>query len=125
MKQAGQDAGFSLIEVVVSLGILATAAISLSSLSTDSVRGAVQLEERYLARTVADTLMVDTFVDRTPLRIGVETGETTQMNQTFVWTRTVIRAPQDGLLLVEISISGQNDEAIIARTSALKLERPL
>ena len=48
------DHGFSLIEVVVALGVLSTAAIGFSTFSRDSTAGVRQLEARYLARAVAE-----------------------------------------------------------------------
>lgn len=114
------EAGFSLVEVVVALGILSTAAIGFSELSRGSVEGAKQVEMRYLARSVAEAEMVRTFADRTPLRLGLSDGEMVQMGRSFEWVRTVTETGEGGLLLIRIEIFDPQTGAILAQTSTLK-----
>ena len=120
MRQAGSEQGFSLVEVIVALGILSTAAIGFSELTRGSIDGAKQIEMRYLARTIAENELVGTFTDETPLRIGVTSGETVQMGRSFSWVRTITATGEDGLLLVELQVSGQQSETVLVQLSTLK-----
>lgn len=120
MKRAKRDAGFSLMEVIVALGILSTAAISLSTLSQSSLRGVKQLESRYLARVLADNELTRTFIDRAPLRIGVDQGEAEQLGQSFGWRRTVTQSPQAGVFLIEVEVFDLQSETVLADASTLK-----
>ena len=115
-----QEQGFSLIEVVVALGILSTAAVSLSTLSRGSLLGVKQLEGRYLARIGADNQIANTFMNEVPLRVGVTKGEAEQLGQKFTWVRTVLATPEQGLLLVEVQVSEPDTESVLVKASTLK-----
>jgi len=124
MSRKKQDEGFSLIEVVVALGVLSTAAISLSTLATGSVSGAKQIEARYLARTVADNQLTKTFTQEEVLRIGVSEGEAEQLGQSFTWIRTVAPTPQEGIALIEVQVTARGEESVLVKASTLKELRP-
>lgn len=121
-KRAKADRGFTLVEVVVALGILSTAAIGFSTLSRGSVDGAKQIELRYLARTVADNELTRVFTERAPLRIGVTDGQAQQMGRNFTWIRTVAPAAQDGLVLVQLQVSEADTGTVLVEASTLKGE---
>ena len=120
MMSKQTERGFSLIEVVVALGVLSTAAISFSALSQNSVSGVSQLETRYLARTVADAQLVDVFTDIAPIEIGVTSGTARQMGRAFEWVRTISPSTQEGLFLVNVQVSGSDDGVVLAEISTLK-----
>lgn len=115
-----REDGFSLVEVVVALGILSTAALGVSSLAQGSISGVKQIEERYLARTVASNQLADVFTTRDPLRIGLTSGQEVQMKRTFEWTREILPAEQDGLLIVEVRVTPTGSETVLARVTTLK-----
>ena len=119
MMSKQTERGFSLIEVVVALGVLSTAAISFSALSQNSVSGVSQLETRYLARTVADAQLVDVFTDIAPIEIGVTSGTARQMGRAFEWVRTISPSTQEGLFLVNVQVSGLDDGVVLAEISTL------
>jgi general secretion pathway protein I len=120
MKLLQNDTGFSLIEVIVALGILSTAALSLGALASGSIAGTKQLEERYLARTVLDNELARVFTEQTPLRIGVTQGETRQLGQNFGWIRTVESTQQARLLSIKVQVIDLQDESVLVQASTLK-----
>lgn len=115
-----QQDGFSLIEVIVALGILSTAALSLSTLARGSIAGVKQLESRYLARTIADAQLVDVFVQAAPLRIGISDGDAVQMGQHFTWQRTIAPTDQAGLFLIDVQVSEADTGTVMAQISTLR-----
>lgn len=115
------EAGFSLMEVMVALTILATTAVGVMQLSSGAISGTQQVEQRFLARTVASNQLAELYLNREPLRQGVTSGQETQLGQTFTWTRTVLPGPQEGLLLVEVSVSGdKGDGPLLAELATLR-----
>lgn len=121
MSGVSHDKGFSLIEVVVALGVLSTAAIGFSSLARGSLAGTSQLESRYFATIIADNQLTEALTQDTPLRIGVIEGESEQMGRTLDWVQTVSQTTQAGLMLVEIEVSDPLTEDVLIRTSTLKV----
>ncbi|MEL7454035.1 MAG: type II secretion system minor pseudopilin GspI, partial [Pseudomonadota bacterium] len=77
------EAGFSLMEVMVALTILATTAVGVMQLSSGAISGTQQVEQRFLARTVASNQLAELYLNREPLRQGVTSGQETQLGQTF------------------------------------------
>ena len=94
-RQLRSQAGFSLVETVAAMGILALAAIPLLQVTTDASRNAASLETRLLARTVAENVMARSMSTREVLDAGLATGQETQLGRTFIWTRTTGPAQQD------------------------------
>ncbi len=118
-----RDQGFSLIEVIVALGILSTAVLSLSSLARGSIAGVKQLESHYLARTIADAKLVETFSQVTPMEIGVVQGELVQMGRSFAWERTIEHTDRAGILSIDVLVSEVNSGTLMAQITTLRGRR--
>ena len=118
-KQTRQ-AGFSLVETVTAMGILALAAIPLLQISTDATRNAASLEARVLARTVAENTLARAMIEPETIDAGVATGRETQLGRVFIWTRTSSLAQQGELQNLEVQVRQEEDEQVLARLVALK-----
>ncbi|MHA7900618.1 MAG: type II secretion system minor pseudopilin GspI [Henriciella sp.] len=114
------ETGFSLVETVAAMGILALAAIPLLQISSDAIRNSASLETRVLARTVAENTMAYAMADPRPIDAGVEVGQESQMGRTFVWTRTSGPAGQGELQNLEVQVRREGEEQVLARLVALK-----
>jgi type II secretion system protein I len=123
MISGSSENGFSLIEVVVALGILSTTAISLSMIGSQSIDGVKQVEARYLARTVAEAQMAAVFTQAEPLEIGVERGQAMQLGQNFDWERVIEQSGRAGLLFVQVDVTAADDNTVLARIDTLKRPR--
>lgn len=114
------QAGFSLVETVAAMGILALAAIPLLQVTTDANRNAASLETRLLARTVAENELARAMASRTVLDAGISTGEVDQMGRTFVWTRTTSPAQVGQLQNFRVDVRSDNSEQVLASLISLK-----
>ncbi|MEC7290723.1 MAG: type II secretion system minor pseudopilin GspI [Pseudomonadota bacterium] len=114
------QAGFSLVETVAAMGILALAAIPLLQITTDANRNAASLETRLLARTVAENEMARAMATRVVLDAGVVTGQETQMGRTFNWVRTTTPAQVGQLQNLRIDVRPAESEQVLASLVSLK-----
>lgn len=119
--RSASNSGFSLMEVMVALTILSSTAVAFMSLARGSVETAQQIEDKYLARIVADNQMVDLFWQAEPVEQGVTDGVERQMGREFSWVRSILPGPREGVLLVTIQVRrASEDETVLAEVATLK-----
>ena len=118
---AHKEAGFSLVETVAAMGILALAAIPLLQISTDATRNSQYLEKRLLARTVAENVMARAISDPLAQTSGVESGTETQLGRSFEWLLTATPVANNGLQAVTVEVRFVGEEQPLISLEALKL----
>jgi general secretion pathway protein I len=107
--------GFTLVEVLVALAIVAVALAAASraaGLSTDS---AGALKRRVLAGFVAENRMAELAARRAWPPIGTLRGSETQDGIAFAWRIDVHGTPHPQLRRVEISVASPEDPALELR----------
>nr|WP_070959625.1 type II secretion system minor pseudopilin GspI [Hyphomonas sp. Mor2] len=114
------QAGFSLVETVAAMGILAMAAIPLLQVTTEANRNAASLESRLLARTVAENEMARAMATRIVLDAGVATGQDVQLGRTYIWTRTTSPAQIGQLQNLRIEVRAEESDQVLATLISLK-----
>ncbi len=118
------EGGFSLVETVAAMGILALAAVPLMQVSSDAARNAQNLEARMLARTVAENMLAVALADPVARDAGIQTGEQTQLGRSFEW-QILAGPPVPGeLQQLEVSVRQSEQEQILASLVALKAIEP-
>lgn len=115
-----RQSGFSLVETVAAMGILALAAIPLMQVTTDASRNAASLESRLLARTVAENVMARSMATREVIDAGISAGEETQMGRTYNWVRTASQADQGALQNLRVDVRPAESEQVLASLISLK-----
>lgn len=114
------DGGFSLVETVAALGILALAAVPLMQLSSDALRNTGRLEARLLARTTAENVLSRAMAENEPVMVGQTSGTETQLGREFVWTLTTVPAGRDRLFRLEVRVGEAGRDQDLARLTTLK-----
>lgn len=118
--RSSKQAGFSLVETVAAMGILAMAAIPLLQVTTEANRNAASLESRLLARTVGENEMARAMATRIVLDAGVATGQEVQLGRTYVWTRTTSPAQIGQLQNLRVDVRPADSEQVLATLISLK-----
>ena len=103
------DRGFTLVEVLVALAILAVALAAAGrsvALSTDS---AMEHKQRVLAGLVAENRLGELVARRAWPGVGITEGNERQAGVDFRWRAEVFATPHPGLRRVEIQVSDAAD----------------
>jgi len=122
-KHRRRQAGFSLVETIAAMGILALAAIPLLQLVNNSIRGSAGLEQRFLARTVAENMLLQeiTKLILPNEKIVVETGESEQLGRQFDWVVTTSPVEENTPQLVVVEVRLQNNPQVLAQLTGVRL----
>ncbi|MEO0882951.1 MAG: type II secretion system minor pseudopilin GspI [Pseudomonadota bacterium] len=120
------EAGFSLMEVLIALSILATTAVGFLSVIRGSVEGARQVEEKQLARIVADNQLTDLFWSIEPIELGISQGVERQLGRNFNWVMNVQQSQQEGVWLVgvQVRLVGDATSPVLAEAGTLVRAAP-
>ena len=96
------EAGFTLLEVLVSMTVFSLAAVALVNLAGENTRAAGITEARTLAGIVADNRAVAAMT--AAISVGETRGKENQGERDWAWTQKVSAGPAPGILKVEISV---------------------
>ena len=111
--------GFSLLETLVALAVFATAAMGITALNTNSVRISQSLEERVLARVIAENVAIDTVTDPSLQVVGRTVGKELQRRRAYTWERMITPASSNGLLQIDIVVRSENNNAALSQVTTL------
>ena len=113
MKLSAIDKGFSLIEVVVSLFILSVSVITIYNLIISTAVSSYDLEQRYLAKEVANNRisLINTLEKSSrPIK---RTGEMVMGGQQWQWNEIINYGPTDDFFEYEIFVRHENEDTYI------------
>ena len=101
--------GFTLIEVLVALAVVAVALSAGRRAIAQGADGASSLKARTLALWVAENRLAQAQLDDPAPAPGATTGEDAQAGARFVWRRTVEASPNPAFRKIEIVVA-QDDQ---------------
>ena len=113
MKLSAIDKGFSLIEVVISLFILSVSVITIYNLIISTAVSSYDLEQRYLAKEVANNRisLINTLEKSSrPIK---RTGEMVMGGQQWQWNEIINYGPTDDFFEYEIFVRHENEDTYI------------
>ena len=113
MKLSATEKGFSLIEVVVSLFILSVSVITIYNLIISTASSSYDLEQRYLAKEVANNRISLIHTLEKPLRPIERSGQMVMGGQQWQWNETINNGPSDEFFVYEIFVRAENQETYI------------
>lgn len=101
--------GFTLLEVLVALGIAATSLIALYTLANQLLNNAAGLELRQAALWCADNHLITVSLDPNAPPIGETQHSCTQMNSAFIVKRVMANTPNPLFRRIELSVYAENN----------------
>ncbi len=118
MRRAAEQ-GFTLLEVLVALGVFSLAAVALINLAGQNTRSAGIVEARTLAAIVAENRAVEA-VTVAGLPPGRETGTEQQAGRAWAWTRTVTATDDPAIERVDIAVREQPGRQVLSSLTVFR-----
>lgn len=115
-----QDSGFSLIELLVAVAILALAAVTLLESQTQAIGLTSAVEQRTLAAIVAENRLNLALGLKEAPAPGSKTGIAEQMGARFVWRETVRTPSGSDLTVIQVSVSAEGMQDEIAAITGFR-----
>ncbi len=103
--------GFTLIEILIALVILAVALAAAGRATGNSINAAHVLKHRMLAEWVAQNRLNQEILDRHFPSVGEQSGDAAQAGQTFTWRETTSGTENPSFRKVEIKVFAAGDNA--------------
>lgn len=111
MLNQHRQRGFTLLEVMVALAVIAFAMAAAISTVTSNTRNAAGLQQRTFAHWVAMNKMTELQIDKTWPAMTTTRGSDLMANHEWFWTMKVSSAPDKRVRRVDISVkAGEDDE---------------
>ena len=104
MKLSVINKGFSLVEVVVALFILSVSVITIYNLILSTAVSSYDLEQRYLAKEVANNRISLINTIEKSLKPIDRTGQMIMGGQKWIWDETIINSQDDNFFEYKISV---------------------
>ncbi len=113
--------GFTLIEVLVALAIVAVALAAGMRALAQSADGAISLKARTLALWVAQNQLAQAQLANPPPSSGINDGDAIQAGMRFLWRQTIAATPNPAFRKIDIVIAdpGVPDYALARLTGYL------
>lgn len=109
--KADQRAGFTLLELLVALGVFSLAALALVNLTSEGVRTQARVETRTFGGILADNLAVEAMIAPGPLTLGESDGVIALAGRDWQWTREVAGTDDADLRRVTLKVSVAGEAA--------------
>ena len=110
-RQRNKRLGFTLVEVLVALAIIAIALMAALRAAGQGTNNAGELRSRLLAGWVAENLLAEHRARRDWLPLGMQRGTQSQGGLDFAWREEVIATPNPSFRRVEVRIFAGAEEA--------------
>ncbi|MEM9169866.1 MAG: type II secretion system minor pseudopilin GspI [Pseudomonadota bacterium] len=112
--------GFSLIEVMVALAILAAVAGGALAFTSQTTRLAASVREQSFAAALADNVLVERVITSLPLEEGVETIDRDFAGVAWRVAVTTTNVGTGGLVRIDVAVTKAGAAQVLAAGSTLR-----
>lgn len=103
--------GFTLLEVLIALAILAIAMAAVARASAQMTDSSHELKRRLLADWVAENRLAERTAQPVWPEIGIKSGEAEQAGLALRWEENVASTPNSVIRRIEIKVTDRSDES--------------
>ena len=119
-RHTHQDSGFTLLEVLVALAVVAIALAALVTAATGQLRISERTRDKAVAGWVAANVLTDLKLRERFPEPGERSGVVTMANQRFSWRALVQTTVESDLRRIDLRVSlkteGKPDQPVLSRT---------
>ena len=124
MKYPGQQQGFTLIEILVAMSVVAIALAALISAGGQSTGNAAALRDRTYAQWVASNALTELRLDRELDEEGQRDGDELMMNQRWEWRAEIVDTADPQLMRIDVRVYMPDQENSIVTLTGFKGRSP-
>lgn len=120
MRAIPEARGFTLIEVVIALGILGIVVLAAVKNASDGIAGTAAMRDRILASIVAENRAIEDAIGLTPPVLGLTEGVAEMAGRTWAWTRRTSSTSDPGVYRVDFDVRLSVDAESLASLTILQ-----
>ena len=120
MRSELGERGFTLVEVLVAIAVLAGAVGAVLVLMAGQARGTAALADNALARIAAENALVEVVLREND---GNARGTQEIGGRTFAWRATQSATEMTGLMLTEVTVTDEDGDQVLASLATLTREQ--
>jgi general secretion pathway protein I len=109
--RCGRQSGFTLVEVLVALAIVAIALMSALRAAGEGTNNVGELRSRLLAGWVAENLLAEHRARLDWLPLGIQRGTSREGGLDFAWREEIIATPNAAFRRVDVQVFATADES--------------
>lgn len=119
MSKAGYTNGFTLLEVLVALVLLAVALSAIMKTASENTINTAHLRDKYFASIVASNKLAELQIAKTWPGVGLSNGRTELAKQKWQWKLKVEGTPDDRLrkIILTVALEQYEDNSLYRLTS--------
>lgn len=112
--------GFTLMEVLVALGIFGMGVIALIHIQRESVVASSTLRERLIADMVAENVLAETLMQLTLQPVARMTGTVDMAGQTWRWRRELDATSSPAIQTVSVSVQVDGQSQVLSTVTGFQ-----
>ena len=124
MKFPRQQLGFTLIEILVAMTVVAIALAALISAGGQSTSNAAALRDRTYAQWIASNALAELRMDPELDEEGRRNGDELMMNQRWEWRAEIANTPDPQLLRIDVRVYMPGQQNSIVTLTGFKGRSP-
>ena len=105
--------GFSLLELLVAMAVLSLAVIPMLATQSTAIKSTVHLNEKTLAKIVAENALVELTTSEIGPMPGIVRGNDRQANIDFNWQANIRQIPVQPVMSISLTVSREGSEGSV------------